>query len=173
MNGRRFFGLLLAITLSIFLTAAVGCADRADAPNARLVGALDLTYVGHLGKTDDNGMVLNWEGSVNGDFAGEIKWWFVDPPPVSGHTFRGGEAFYYVARWEIRVEETLVLAGESAGKTITPDGADGMWDGHGVVSEAYGKFARFKGYKVYETGPVIYGSNPPESLSGTGMFQIY
>ena len=85
----------------------------------------------------------------------------------------GGKVNYYRARWEIWVEDKLVLAGESAGKTVAPDQSDGMWDGHGVVTEAYGKFARFSGYRVSETGPVIYGSNPPESLTGTGMFQIY
>lgn len=139
----------------------------------RLNGALELTYAGHLEKKDDDGRLLVWEGSVKGDFGGKIKWWFVDPPPEATTKYAGGEVGYYKARWEIWVGEKLVLAGESAGKTVTPDGSDGMWDGHGVVTEAYGEFARFKGYKVYETGPVIYGSNPPVSLTGTGMFQIY
>ena len=45
-----------------------------------LNGALDITYVGHLEKTDDDGRLLFWEGSVGGDFAGKIRWWFIDPP---------------------------------------------------------------------------------------------
>ena len=85
----------------------------------------------------------------------------------------GGTGIYYEARWEIWVGEKLVLAGESAGKTVTPDQSDGMWDGQGVFTEAYGRFARFKGYKVSETGPGLQGANPPVSLTGTGMFQIY
>ena len=161
------------LVLSMTLAGAIAFADDAAVPSARLTGALDLTYVGHLEQTDDDGRLLVWEGSVGGDFAGEIKWWFVNPSPVSSSTYMGGKVDYYAARWEIWVGEELVLAGESAGKTVTPDHSDGMWDGHGVVTEAYGEFTPLKGRKVYETGPVILGSNPPISLSGTGMFQIY
>lgn len=138
-----------------------------------LIGALDLTYVGHLQKTDDDGRILVWDGSIGGDFGGKINWWFIDPPPATSPAYNGGEVAYYKARWEIRVGDKLILAGESAGKTVTPVQSDGMWDGHGIVTEANGKFAQFKGHRVSETGPVIYGSNPPVSLTGTGMFQIY
>ncbi len=102
-----------------------------------------------------------------------MKWWFVQPSPVSGNTYMGGEVVFYVARWEIWAGEELLLAGESAGKTVYPDGADGMWDGHGIVTEASRDFDVLKGRKVYETGPVIVGSDPPVSFSGTGMFLIY
>ena len=142
-------------------------------PGVLLNGALDLTYAGYLEKRDGDGRLLVWEGSVGGDFAGAIKWWFVDPSPIASDTYKGGTVNYYEARWEVWVGEKLVLAGKSAGKTVTPDQSDGMWDGHGVVTEAHGEFEQLKGYRVYETGPVIYGSNPPDSLTGTGMFQIY
>ncbi len=161
------------LVLSMTLAGAIAFADDAAVPSARLTGALDLTYVGHLEQMDDDGRLLVWEGSIEGDFAGEIRWWFVQPSPVSGSTYMGGEVVFYVARWEIWAGEELLLAGESAGKTVYSDGADGMWDGHGVVTEAYGEFTPLKGRKVYETGPVILGSDPPISLSGTGMFQIY
>ncbi len=138
-----------------------------------LIGALDLTYVGHLRKTDHDGRILVWDGSIGGDFGGKINWWFIDPPPATSPAYNHGEVAYYKARWEIRVGDKLILAGESAGKTVTPDQSDGIWDGHGIVTEANGEFAQFKGYRVYETGPVIYGSDPPVSLTGTGMFQIY
>ena len=161
------------LVLSMTLAGAIAFADDADVSGALLAGALDLTYVGHLEKTDDDGRLLVWEGSIAGDFAGTIKWWFVNPSPVASAEYMGGKVDYYEARWEIWVGKKLVLAGKSAGKTVTPDQSDGMWDGHGVVTEAYGKFARFERHKVYETGPVIYGSNPPISLTGTGMFQIY
>ncbi len=161
------------LVLSMTLAGAIAFADDAAVPSARLTGALDLTYVGHLEQMDDDGRLLVWEGSVGGDFAGEIKWWFVIPSPVSSSTYMGGEVNYYAARWEIRVDGELVLAGESAGKTVWPDGADGMWDGHGVVTEASGEFNALRGRKVYETGPVIKGSNPPVSFSSTGMFVIY
>lgn len=160
----------VVLMLSMTLVPAMTFAGDVGAPGGLLNGALDLTYVGHLEKKDGDGRLLVWEGSVGGDFAGTIRWWFADQASTK---FVGGQVFYYRARWEIRVGEELVLAGDSAGKTVTLDGLDGMWDGHGVVTEAYGIFAQFKGYKVYETGPVIQGSNPPASFTGTGMFQIY
>lgn len=101
-----------------------------------------------------------------------MKWWFVDPAPVSPITYDGGEVTFYAARWELWKGDMLVLAGESAGKTVFPEDSDGMWDGHGVVTEANGRLSRLKGHHIYETGPVILGSTPPTSLSGTGMFQV-
>jgi hypothetical protein len=148
-------------------------ADDTRIPDVPLIGALDVAYVGHLEKTNDDGMLLEWEGSIGGDFAGKIKWWFFNPTPVAASTYRGGKVDYYKARWEIWVGGKLVLAGKSAGKTVTLDQSDGMWDGYGIVTEAYGTFAGFKDHKVYETGAVIYGSNPPISFTCTGMFQIY
>ena len=163
----------VVLALSMTLAGTIAFADDASVSDAMLTGALDLTYAGNLEKTDDDGRLLVWEGSVGGDFGGTIRWWFIDPSPIVSTMYKGGTVNYYEARWEIWVDGVLVLAGQSAGKTVAPDQSDGMWDGHGIVIEAYGKFARFKGRKVYETGPVIYGSNPPDSLTGTGMFQIY
>ena len=163
----------LAFVLLMVPIALLPLPASADAPGALLTGALDLTYAGHREKTDAKGRLLVWEGRVEGDFAGTIRWWFTDPPPEASTEYLGGRIDYYRARWEIWISDELVLAGESAGKTVAADQSDGIWDGHGVVTEAYGKFSRFKGYKVYETGTVIYGSNPPDTLTGRGMFQIY
>jgi hypothetical protein len=162
-----------SLMLSIALISTVVIADDGDVPNARLIGAIEYTFVGHLEQTDDDGRLLVWEASIAGDIAGEMKWWFVDPAPVSSRTYIGGKVTFYAARWELWVGEQLALAGESAGKTVFPNGSDGMWDGHGVVTEANGEFKELKGRKIFETGPVILGSNPPVSFSGTGMFQIY
>jgi hypothetical protein len=161
------------LLLSVTLASQIAFANDAKVPDVLFNGALDLTYVGHFEKKDDDGRLLVWEGSIGGDFEGTIKWWFIDPSPIASGTYKGGIVNYYEARWEIWVGEKLVLAGESAGKTVAPDQSDGMWDGHGVVTEAYGTFEQLKGRKVYETGPVIYGLTPPVSLTGTGMFQIY
>ena len=142
-------------------------------PVVRLTSEIDYRFVGHLEQLDDEGRLFVWAGTIEGDFTGEMKWWFVQPSPVSGSTYMGGKAAFYAARWEFWAGEELLLAGESAGKTVFPDGADGMWDGHGVVTEASGEFDALKGRKVYETGPVIVGSDPPVSYSGTGLFLIY
>ena len=158
------------VLLSIILAGSIAIADE---PVGQLTGAIDYTFVGHLEQIDDDGRLLVWEATIKGDIAGEMKWWFGNPPAVSSEEYLGGSVKYYVARWEIRVGEKLVLAGESAGKTVFPDSADGMWDGHGVVTEAYGDFKALLGRNISETGPVIMGPNPPQSFSGAGMFQIY
>jgi hypothetical protein len=163
----------LLLVLSMTLAGATAFADGSAVPNGRLTSQIDYTFAGHLGQWDEEGRLLVWVGTIEGDFTAEIKWWFVMPSPVDGSTFTGGEVVFYAARWEIWDAGKLLLAGESAGKTVFPDGADGMWDGHGVVTEANGAFNPLKGRKVYETGPVIVGSNPPVSFSGTGMFLIY
>ncbi len=101
-----------------------------------------------------------------------MKWWFGPSPVPGGVHYVGGRVGYYAGRWEIWDGETLLLAGESAGKTVTDDAArDGMWDGHGVVTEASEGFNRLKGRRVYETGPVIREGFP--NIYGTGIFVIY
>jgi hypothetical protein len=161
------------LLLSVTLAGSMAFAEDANLPDLPLNGALDLTYIGHLEKTDDDGMLLEWEGSIGGDFAGKIRWWFFEPSPVVTSTYKGGKVDYYKARWEIWVDGKLALSGRSAGKTVTPNQSDGIWDGHGIVTEAYGAFAGVKGHKIYETGIVFFGSNPPISFTCTGMFQIY
>ena len=164
----------LLLVLSMTLAEPMAFAGDGAVLRGQLTSEMDYWFVGHLGQLDDEERLLVWEGTIQGDFTGEMKWWFVVPSPVSGSPYyMGGEVAFYSARWEIWDGDELLLAGESAGKTVFPDGADGMWDGHGVVTEASKGFNPLKGRKVYETGPVIVGSNPPVSYSGTGMFVIY
>jgi len=70
------------LLLSATLAGSIAVADDAKVAGALLNGALDITYAGHLEKTNDDGRLLVWEGGVGGDFAGKIKWWFIDPSPV-------------------------------------------------------------------------------------------
>lgn len=163
----------LLLVLSMTLPGTIAFADEGAVPRGQITSEIDYWFVGHLEQLDDEGRLLVWEATIGGDLTGEMKYWFVQPPPASGSTYMGGEVTFYVARWEIWVDEELILAGESAGKTVFPNGADGMWDGHGVVTEASSDFNALKGRKVYETGPVIVGSDPPVSFSGTGIFLIY
>lgn len=148
-------------------------ADSDSKPDGQFVATIEYRFVGHLGRTDEKGRVLVWEAEAKGGVSGTMKWWFVDPPPISESRHQGGRLSFYAARWELWDEEELLLAGETAGKTNFPDGADGVWDGHGRVTEARGKYEFLKGRSVYETGPVIIGSDPPESFSGTGVFVIH
>jgi len=84
-------------------------------------------------------------------------------------TYNNGRIVPYAARWEIWDGETLVLAGESSGKTVIPEGQDGIWDGVGVVTEAHGRYNLLKGRHIYETGPVIFDGLP----YGTGIFSLF
>jgi hypothetical protein len=162
--------LLLLCLVVLTLTHAVPMAKSSSSSSA-LTSAIEYWFVAHLGEMDDEGRLLVWEGTIDGDITGTMKWWFGWSPPDG--VYLGGWVAYYTARWEIWDGEELLLAGESAGKTVFPDGADGMWDGHGVVTEASKGFNPLKGRKVYETGPVLMGSDPPVSFSGAGMFVIY
>ncbi len=138
-----------------------------------ITSEIDYQYVGNLEHTDGEGRLLVWEATVRGDLAGKIKWWLVNPSPASEIEYIGGRLTFYAARWECWAGEELFLAGETAGKIDFRDGADGAWDGHGVVTEAGGKYESLIGRHVYETGPVRVGSNPPMSFSGTGIFVIH
>lgn len=164
----------LLLVLSMTLAGTTAFADNNAVPNGRLASQIDYLFVGHLGQLDDEGRLLIWEGTIQGDFTGVIKWWFEDPSPVPlGGAYDAGLLLFYAAKWEISKDGEMLLAGESAGKTALPVGADGIWDGHGVVTEANGIFNRLKGRKMYETGTVLLGANPPVTYSGTGMFLIY
>lgn len=148
-------------------------AETQTASDQVLVGQIEYWFVGHLGQTDKKGRLLVWEATVEGAVTGKMKWWFVNPPPVSEAAVANGRVSFYTARWELWADGDLLLAGESAGKTVFSGDADGIWDGHGRVSEALGKYADLVGRRIYETGPVILGSDPPMSFSGTGAFVIY
>ena len=165
----------LALALSMAAASAPAFADKEHraVPRGVLASQIDYWFVGHLGETNDQGMPLIWKGVGHGAINGEGKWYFTIEPPVINSPFS-----FYKARWEIWSEGKLILAGESAGKTVFPEGvspsaAPGIWDGHGVVTEARGRFNKLKGRKTYETGPVFMGDAPPATFYGTGMFTIY
>jgi hypothetical protein len=147
----------------------------------RLTGQIDYWLVAGLGIRDDEGRLLVWEGTIVGDFNGTMKWWFIMPPPfASVVNYPGGRVNYYAARWEIWDPDRneLLLAGDSAGKTVTPGEPGawgvGIWDGDGVVTEARRGLHPLKGRHIYETGPVISNAEAyPGTLSGTGLFVIY
>jgi len=130
MTVRSFWVSLLVVSMT--LAGATAFADDGVVPSARLSSKIEYQFVGHLGQLDDEGRLLVWEGVIAGDLTGQMKWWFSQPAPVSGTTYMSGRVSFYEARWEIWAGEELSLAGESAGKTVFPDGADGMWDGHGT-----------------------------------------
>lgn len=163
----------LPIVLVMWQSTQPAVAENDAALDGLLTSKIDYWFVGHLGQTDDEGRLLVWEATVEGDVNGEMKWWFVNPPAIADVTFTSGSVSFYAARWELWIDGALLLAGNSAGKTVFAAGADGIWDGHGRVTEANGEFGQLHGRHIYETGPVLLGSEPPRSLKGTGAFVIY
>lgn len=171
----RAISVLVSSLLVLTMIPAGMTAFAADnaVPNGRLASQIDYWFVADQGITDSAGRLLVWEATIEGAFTGEMKWWF-EQEPAEDAVFDAGWAGFYAARWEIWSAGELLLAGESAGKTVFPFGGDGIWDGHGVVTEAKGNLNPLKGRKMYETGTVIWGMEPTDPfLSGRGMFLIY
>jgi hypothetical protein len=150
----------------------VALADDDVVPSGPLASQIEYWSVGHLGERDDEGWLLAWKANVSGDLTGEMRWFFPETPPAPEGAYAGGEIGYYLARWELWNGDELVLAGESTGKTVIPEGEDGIWDGHGLVMEANGDSSSLKGRKTYETGIVIMPSDPDIHSTGSGMFVI-
>lgn len=172
VDAIRDLARVLLVLFAAYATHAA-VAQQAASPDDRLIGKIDYWFVRHLGESDDAGRILTWEATIEGDVDGRMKWWFVNPSPVAPVTRTDGRTTYYAARWELWVDDKLVLAGESAGKTDFAKDGEGMWDGHGRVTEAAGDLQSFIGREVYETGPVILGTDPPRTFTGTGMFSVY
>ena len=174
MNRNSVWQVMLLAVVFLGTTAAQIARSEGDGvSHDQVTGEIKYRFVGHLEQVDEKGRLLVWEAQVAGDIQGTMKWWFVNPPPVTDTVYAGGRLSFYAARWELWYEEELLLAGLSAGKTDFRDGADGIWDGHGRVTEARGKYESLRGRSVYESGPVILGSEPPATLTGTGVFLIY
>ena len=163
----------LILVLLTMMSTQLARAEGDSKHDEQLIGTVTYSFVGHLGQTDKVGRLLVWEAKVEGAFTGTMKWWFANPSPLGELAYQGGRLTFYAARWELWDEGELLLAGESAGKTNFRDDTDGIWDGHGRVKEAAGKYEFLVGRSVYESGPVIIGSDPPKSFSGTGMFLVY
>lgn len=146
--------------------------DSADL-DGPLTCQIEYWSVGHLGERNDAGWLLAWKATVSGDLEGELRYWFPESPPAPDGKYAGGEVGYYLARWELWDADELILAGKSAGKTVIPDGEDGIWDGHGSVMETNSDLSSLEGRKIYETGTVILPADPNVPSSGSGMFVVY
>lgn len=167
---KRYIEAILVIALSWILipNMTVGTPSSNDVLHkAMLSSQIDYWFVGHLGETNEDGMLLVWDATIQGDINGDMKWYF-GPSPNPGGDIAGGNIGYYTARWEIWVDDELLLAGESAGKTVTLGDADGVWDGQGIVTEACKHLNTLKGSRIYESGSVDWTF----PYSGTGIFTI-
>jgi hypothetical protein len=163
---------LLALLASLLPVPAV-FADHHEELSGPVTCQIEYWSVAEEGETDENGWLLAWKAKASGDISGEMHWWFPETPPAPESEYSNGKIGYYVARWELWVDDELILAGESAGKTVIDEGEDGIWDGHGIVLQANGELSSLTGRKTYETGTVIIPPDPTVVSTGTGMFVVY
>ncbi len=163
----------LLVLLFIVLPEPSAVADDHADISGPLTLKIEYWSVYKLDERDDDGWVLAWKARASGDLTGEMRWYFPETPPAPESTYSHGEVGYYLARWEFWSGDELILAGESTGKTVIPEGEDGIWDGHGTVMRAFGNLASRKGRRIYETGIVIMPTDPEVASTGSGMFVIY
>ncbi|MBT8488162.1 MAG: hypothetical protein HKN72_02020 [Gemmatimonadetes bacterium] len=135
-----------------------------------LLNQIEYRFVGDRGETNAEGWTLLWVADLEGDLSGQARWYFLEPNPIPDLTVQGASIAYYEARWEVRVSDRVILAGRSSGKTVTREGEDGIWDGHGVVTSASASYQEYLGRHTYETGPVVLGDDLPW---GRGLFTIH
>ncbi len=87
----------LLFVFAVLLTGAIACEDEGNALRGPLVSEIAYQFVGHLEEIDDQGRLFVWEASIKGDVTGDLKWWFVQPAPVSSTPYAGGRVDYYAA----------------------------------------------------------------------------
>ena len=140
-----------AATAAIFIVASpiIACSttsseSASSAAPPPLFNEIEYRFVGDRGEVDDEGWLLLWVASLEGDLEGEIRWWFEEPNPIADQEIAGASIAYYEGKWEIRIDGGACLEGRSAGKVVTRPGEDGIWDGHGVVTEGNKVFLHSK-----------------------------
>jgi hypothetical protein len=130
----------------------------------------------------DPSWLLAWEGTIQGDVNGVIRWWL--------HLAEWFEPDY-VTRWEVLDCEPddpsscphdalVIMAGYSAGTNLLPP-VDGFieWSGKGIVTfivddelyPQYAKYAKWFGRRTTEGG--WYSPDEEGNPTGVGPFMIY
>ena len=162
MKKRIFIALILILMLVPTFIA------QANKPAPSLTVTTEYIFVGHFGEFDVEGRLLAWQGTVEGDIEGVIKWWMVVPFNVTG------QVSHYVDRWEIwNLEETdLLLAGEEFGSTTNRPGLNGVWRTNGTVTETSLGFEDWFGRQSHAGGEFIWAVPGEVPSHGWGTFRI-
>jgi hypothetical protein len=121
---------------------------------------------------------LAWEGTIEGNVTGVIRWWI-----------NFGEAGYpnYVGRWEVLAclpdypidcafNAQVIMAGYSAGTNFPPVDGIAEWSGKGVVTfvnPAFLQYAKWFGRRTTEGGWYNFAFDEGPPNYGEGTFMIY
>jgi hypothetical protein len=118
--------------------------------------------------------LLAWEGTIQGDVNGVIRWWLDTSewfPPD------------YVTRWEVLDcqppvvpidcphDALVIMAGYSAGTNFEPVDGFVEWSGKGVVTFVAPQYAKWFGRRTTEGG--WYSPDEEGNPTGVGPFMIY
>jgi len=121
------------------------------------------------------GWWLAWEGTIQGDVNGVIRWWvdmFEAGPPD------------YVGRWAVldcepiypiscEDDADVIMAGYSAGTNFEPVGGVAEWSGKGVVTYVAEPYAKWFGRRTTEGGWYNLDSVTELPVYGEGTFMIF
>lgn len=165
---RNFF--VVAMLMALIVPAAV----PADDDTSQLES--DTHY--YLAVSQDRrkaSWLLAWEGTVQGDITGVIRWWADTAEGVPPN---------YVTRWEIldcplddpsscpHDPALVIMAGYSAGTNFSPVDGVTKWLGKGVVTfvgPEHPQYAKWFGHRTKEGGSYTQRDRP----EGHGGFTIY
>ncbi len=174
---------LLGVAAFLLLTATSASADRDETPMLKMdttyqivFGTAFIPMAPFPGRGAETQWALTWEGTVEGDINGVVRWWV--PFDLATGSFLG------VGRWEFwdcapeypvscdYADTTLLMmAGYDAFGYVSPTD----WEGKGVVTYANEQYAEWFGRWISDGGYVdfIPGTEPPVPFSGEGFFEIY
>ena len=163
---KKIFICLLA--LALFSTGSVRAGDNAPWLKS------DIYY--YLAVDQDVFVLpwlLAWEGTIQGDVNGVIRYWLDVTSSFSPD---------YVTRWEVLACPTevpkacphdepglVIMAGYSAGTNFEPEGVVIEWGGKGLVTFVTPPYEKWFGRRTTEGGWYILG----EVTDGWGTFMIY
>ena len=121
----------------------------------------------------DPSWLLAWEGTIQGDVNGVIRWWL-----DTSESFDSD----YVTRWEVLkcdpddpslclLDAPVIMAGYSAGTNFEPVDGFVEWSGKGVVTFVAPQYAKWFGRRTTEGG--WYSFDDEGNPTGVGPFMIY
>ena len=130
---------------------------------------------GEVNPCFDPNWILAWEGTIQGDVNGVIRWWIDTTETVFP---------IYVGRWEVLAsdpvypkescepDETVIMAVYSAGTNFEPVDGIAEWSGKGIVTFVTEPYLKWFGRRTTEGGWYNFAA-PGLPNYGEGTFMIF
>jgi len=148
----------LVLVLAMVLMAA-GAAEA----GGTLDGSTEYHFMGELYE----GKVLIWQGTIEGDIEGIIRWY------LESEMIPTGQASHYDVTWDIRDKDSgnMIMAGEDSGSTTARLGKNSNWRTNGIVTFANGDYSEWQGHHVHMGGNFTWAA-PGVPDEGAGYFFV-